>query len=481
MHVRAGFTPIGAVSPRRIFAAAIVPPITGTMIADALHPGGTGVPIAVYLVAVVVAASFGGSWSGLVTAVLSSAGFIFFFTEPRFSFRIDREEQIVTATVFVIVALLVGALFARAVDQGQRAARAERDARLLSFLPTMLLSGEPLQHILDDFARTLLEALGLARCEVVASFDDRELRGLAKGSNESLGSEESFPIVAGGEPLGRITAVGRAGSRSFPPDQAGLLAAAANQAGLAIERTMLDARVRGAQMEAETNELRAALFSSVTHDLKTPLASIKFGVTSLLTDRDVLDRDQQTELLQTVTEETDRLDRLVGNILELAQSRAGALVLERRKVGIDELLDAMLTRMRARSGHVEIRSLIRSDVPDLWVDPVQMDQALTNVLENALAHSPAGGVIDISVARYRSIVEIRIVDRGPGIPAEDRERVFEAFYRSMNAHGKAGSGLGLTIARAIIVTHGGGVRIETAPGGGTTVVISLPTDIGDTS
>lgn len=473
--------PIRTVSPRRILTAAIVPPIAATAIADALHPGGTGVPIAVYLVAVVVAASFGGSWSGLATAVLSSAGFIFFFTEPRFSFRIDRGEQIVTAIVFVIVALLVGALFARAVDQGQRAARAERDARLLSFLPTMLLSGASLQHILDDFARTLLESLSLARCEVVASFDDRELRGLAQASNEAPGAEERFPIVAGGMTLGSITVAGRAGTRSFPPDQAGLLAAAANQAGLAIERTMLDTRVREARMEADANELRAALFSSVTHDLKTPLASIKFGVTSLMTDRDVLDRAEQTELLETVTEETDRLDRLVGNILELARSRAGALVLERRKVGIDELIDAMLTRMRTRSRHVQIRSLVRSDVPDLWVDPVQMDQALTNVLENALAHSPADGVIDISVARYRSTVEIRIIDHGPGIPSEDRELVFDAFYRTPDSKVKAGSGLGLTIARAIVVTHGGGVRIETAPGGGTAVVISLPVDAEQTS
>jgi two-component system, OmpR family, sensor histidine kinase KdpD len=429
----------------------------------------------------VVAASFGGSWSGLITAVLSAAGFIFFFTEPRFSFRIDREEQIVTAVIFVIVALLVGALFARTVDQGQRAARAERDARLLSFLPTMLLSGKPLQHILDDFARALLEALGLIRCEVVAAFDDQELKGLAEDPHDAPGPEEVFPIVAGGASLGRIAAVGRNGMRSFPPEQAGLLTAAAKQAGLAIERTMLDARVRGARMEAETNELRAALFSSVTHDLKTPLASIKFGVTSLLTDRDVLDPEQQTELLQTVTEETDRLDRLVENILELARSRAGALVLERRKVGIDELLDAMLTRMRARSRHVEIRSLIRPDVPDLWIDPVQMDQALTNVLENALAHSPPRGLIDISVARYRSTVEVRIVDHGPGIPPEDRERVFEPFFRGKKAPERAGSGLGLTIAHAIVVTHGGGIRVETAAGGGTAVIISLPIEGGVTS
>jgi two-component system sensor histidine kinase KdpD len=254
-----------------------------------------------------------------------------------------------------------------------------------------------------------------------------------------------------------------------------LMSSAASLAGLALEREALDAAVRSARTETEVAELRAALFSSVTHDLRTPLAVIKAGVTSLRADGDALSPATRDRLLSNTVDEIDRLDRLLGNILDLARARAGAIVLERVKTGVDELLDAVLTRMRLRLGSIELRSLVRPDLPDVWADPVQIDQVLTNVLENAVDQSPPNGRIDISAARVGDAIEIRIADEGPGIPAADRERVFGAFARGEGRDARPGSGLGLAIARAIVTSHGGRIHIEAAPNGGTVVVMSLPT------
>ncbi len=197
-------------------------------------------------------------------------------------------------------------------------------------------------------------------------------------------------------------------------------------------------------------------------------------MTSLL-DPDVShDTAQQHELLTTILEETDRLNRLVGNLMDLSKIRAGAMSPAREPVAIDELVSAVVARMVPRLGSVRVDLAIRSDLPDVLADPVQVDQVLTNLLENAVGHSPPGGEVRISAALYRSTVQIRVADRGPGIRVEDRERVFDAFYRGNAIPGRPGSGLGLAIARAIVMEHGGRIWIEGAPGGGTVVVFELP-------
>ncbi|HYX79385.1 MAG TPA: ATP-binding protein, partial [Actinomycetota bacterium] len=246
------------------------------------------------------------------------------------------------------------------------------------------------------------------------------------------------------------------------------------QVAVAIERERLDARVERARVEAETNQLRAALFSAVTHDLRTPLSSIMASASSLLDEGTPHDPSQRRELLRTVLEETGRLDRLVGNILELAKVRAGALVPAKEPTAIDEVVDAVLHRMGPRLAHVRVRTIFRPDLPEVPVDPVQLDQVLTNVVENAVRFSPSDGEILISVAPWQQAVQVRVADQGPGIPPEDQERVFEAFYRRDGSDGRSGSGLGLAIARAIVLAHGGRIWIEGAPSGGTAVVFELP-------
>jgi two-component system sensor histidine kinase KdpD len=277
-----------------------------------------------------------------------------------------------------------------------------------------------------------------------------------------------------------LTAVRAAAQPELDDDERRLLVEAAKQVAIALERALLDAQIARARVDAETNRARAALFSSVTHDLRTPLASIKAAVTTLLQEgpgepsgaQVVLDDEQRRDLLQTVLEETDRLNRLLGNLLELAKVRAGALVPAKQPTALDEVVESVVHRMADRLSGVRVRTVLR-EVPEIPADPLQLDQVVTNLLDNALRFSPPGGEVMISVAPWHGSVQLRVADQGPGIPVGERERVFEAFYRG-DSEERSGSGLGLAITRAIVLAHGGQIRIEGTPSGGAAVVLELP-------
>jgi two-component system sensor histidine kinase KdpD len=199
-------------------------------------------------------------------------------------------------------------------------------------------------------------------------------------------------------------------------------------------------------------------------------------VTGLLGEDVELTPEQERELSQTILEETDRLDRLVGNILDLARIRSGALAPATEPTPVDEAIEAVLHRLRRDLAPFSVRVLIRPDLPDVMADPLQLDQVLSNIVENAIRFSPADGNIIVSAAPAgSSAVRLRIADDGPGIPPELRERVFEPFHRGDADGSRAGTGLGLAIARAIVSAHGGRIWIEETPTGGTAVILELPT------
>ncbi len=461
-------------SPRlRSVAAAIVAPLAATLVGLSFH-GGDASAASLYLLAIVAAAAIGGLWSGLASALLASLGLNYFFTPPRHTFRVGEAEDVVALVVFLIVAVIVGALLALALDERSRATRREQETRLLSSFATRLQSGERLERVLDDFVGALLDAFGLAHCEIHVRADDLALDARSERPGAGEGPSVVVPLTVGQTSLGTLTAVRRDDLESLSDADRTLLEACAKQIAMAVERTQLDRQVKGARLQAETNQLRAALFSSVTHDLRTPLASIKASVTSLLDQSVSLDEDQRRELLRAVLEETDRLNRLIGNILDLAKVRAGALVPAKELTAIEDVIESVLHRMEPALENVRVRSLVRPDLPEAPMDPVQMDQVLSNLLENAVRFSPPGGEILISAASWHGSVRVRVADQGPGIPLEERERVFDAFHRSGPGGSPSGSGLGLAIARAIVLAHGGHIWIEGAPSGGTAVVFELP-------
>jgi two-component system sensor histidine kinase KdpD len=281
------------------------------------------------------------------------------------------------------------------------------------------------------------------------------------------------PIDSGAVTLGTMHVERISGSEFTVADHS-LLQALAGLLGLAIQRQRLDTEARAARSDAEVSDIRAALFSSVTHDFRTPLASIKAGITGLANADAALGPNERRDLLDTVVEETDRLNRLVDNVLSLARARAGEIVIEKELTPFDDVVETVLARLGAALSPFHLIAQIRDELPAVWVDPVQMDQALTNIIENAVRHSPAGGDITVAVTGWQGGIHVRVADQGPGIPEEERRLVFEPFYRGHTDARRPGSGLGLAIARAVVTAHGGKIWVEGVIGAGTAVVIELP-------
>jgi len=458
----------------------VLAPAIATVVAYPIAPSRPEISIAVFMLAVVIAAVAGGLWSGLIAGILASTIRPLVVVDPQFAFRLDSVEDIATGVVFLSVALVVGLLVGQASEDRARASRREREARFLGTLSSTLHTREVPDRVLDEFAAVLMEPFALSKVEIDATLDGTDMRAVARANGDMAtgGPRTSVPLLAGDAPIGTLVAERPAGGRPFSRDDRLLLEAAARQATAALDRARLDARARNAQLDAETNQLRAAMFSSVTHDLRTPLASIKAGVTSLLDASVHHDTAQERELLTTILEETDRLNRLVGNLLDLARIRAGALTPTRQPGAMDEIVEVVLARMRSRLGDHVVTADLPATLPDVSVDPVQLDQVLTNLLENAGRHAPKGSEIRVSVLWLHGAVQVRVSDEGPGIPFDERDRVFEAFYRGSSSPETAGSGLGLAIAKAVVVAHGGRIWIEDNPDGGCVVAFEIPGEDG---
>jgi len=464
----------GGGSRARAIAISVAAPAAALALALLTQPQRELGALSLFLLAVVGASVAGGVWAGVGSSVLGFLALNFFFTEPLHTFHVRNRDDVVALVVFLVVALLVGWVVARAVGERDRASRREREARLLHYFATKALSGEPLDRVMDDLAAALVDALRLATCRIEAAAGGRSFGAVRGQPSATPASPVRISIAGGTTTFGTLAAARPRGAEGLSPEDERLLEAAARQIAVLLERTELDAQVADARLDAERSQTRAALFSSVTHDLRTPLASIKAAVTSLLQEDVELDTAQRLELLRTVREETDRLNRLIGNIVDLARVRAGALVPAKEPTALDEVVEAVLHRMGAGTSGVTVRTNLR-DVPDVPVDPVQIDQLLSNLIENAVRFSPPGGEIVVSVAPWRANVQVRVTDHGPGIAPRDRQRVFEPFATGGSMpDARTGSGLGLAIARAIVLAHGGRIWIEGTPGGGTAVVFELP-------
>ncbi|MBI3648138.1 MAG: DUF4118 domain-containing protein [Actinobacteria bacterium] len=458
--------------------AALLLPLLATAIGTGLNLGPFGPP-SLYLLAVVATAAIGGMWSGVAAAAVSFVGLNYFFTPPVHTLRVGKPQDLVALLVFLGVATIVGALLARALEERARVERREEALRLVNRFSTRLLSTELSGQVVHDVASTLVTLIDLETCTV----DVPEVPALSASSSAAFPRPPAVggprppsivvPIVAGNVQLGTLRAERRPGERLFSEADERLLQALAGQLGLAIERRRFDTEARQARTGAEISEIRAALFSSVTHDLRTPLASIKAGITGLMDQHVGYNEEERNELLSTVLEETDRLNRLLDNILNLARARAGDVAIEKELTPFEDVVETVLARLRGILAPFKVRAMIRERLPAVWVDSVKMDQALTNIIENAARHSPPGGEILVAASPWHEGIQVRVADRGPGIPEDEREAVFEPFYRGRRSVG-TGSGLGLAIARAVVQAHDGHIRVEGVPGGGTAVVIELP-------
>jgi two-component system sensor histidine kinase KdpD len=455
----------------RIAVPALVLPAIVTAIAALPFRVSSTTAAMAFVLAVTAAVLIGGFPSGLSASIVSFLALNFFFTPPVDTFSVRKTEDLVALVVFLLVSAVVGALVSRATAQRHRAQRREREARLLQHLGTRLISAESPKSVLESFGRALVDLTGVERYEVRMDPDGRIEAEVGRQAAPDMAVEE-FPIVVGADRAGVIRTFSPSAGSQLAEGERHLVRTFTAQLALALEGTRLATLAREAQVDAERSQLQAALLQSVTHDFRTPLASITASVTGMLDAEARLSRADRTELLETIRQEAERLDRLVRNLLDLSRLRAGALTPSKRPTAIEEVVEGVLGRLEpVLRGHA-LNVVLRDDLPEVPIDVVQVDQALTNILENAAKYSPAGSQISVSVARWEDTVQVRIADQGTGIEPGLRGRVFEPFLRGDGA--VSGSGLGLAIAHAVIVAHGGRIWIEDAPGRGTAVVFRLP-------
>ena len=258
------------------------------------------------------------------------------------------------------------------------------------------------------------------------------------------------------------------------PEQLHQLETFASQTALAIERARLAEDAERAQVRAETERLRNSLLSSVSHDLRTPLASITGAASTLLENEAGLDAGTRRDLLETLHEEADRLNRLVQNLLEMTRLESGALQLHTDWHPVEEVVGAALGRFAKALARRAVTTRVPSELPLVPMDDVLIEQVLINLIDNALKYTPADSPIEVMAEDADGAVLIEVADRGPGLPPGEERRIFEKFHRGDAAPTVRGAGLGLAICRGIVQAHGGRIWAENRPGGGVTIRFTLP-------
>jgi two-component system sensor histidine kinase KdpD len=257
------------------------------------------------------------------------------------------------------------------------------------------------------------------------------------------------------------------------PEQLHLLETFANQAALAVERAQLAEEAQQAQVRAEAERLRNALLSSVSHDLRTPLATIMGSASSLLEDGTHFQRGTWQDLLQSIVDEAERLNRLVSNLLDMTRLEAGTLAVKKDWLPLEEVVGTALARMEKRLGDRPVAIRIPADLPLVQIDGVLIEQVLINLLDNGIKYTPVRSGIDISASVSDGAVRVEVADRGPGFAPGEEGRIFDKFYRGQTADSR-GVGLGLAICRAIVEAHGGRIWAENRPGGGAMFRFTVP-------
>ena len=442
--------------------AAVVAVATATALAWAMFARfERSTAIMAYLLAIVAVGARYGRLASIVTSVLGVAAFDFFFVPPYYTFAVADAQALSTFAVMLVVGLVLGGLTARIRRQAQAAADRERHTAALAAMSR-------------ELAQTSAAAdLGAVAARHVGQFFDADARVIAADPRGAVADDEyaalRVPLRHRDATLG-VLLVRPRGRRRLTDDRARReLEAFADQAALALERARLADEAEAARMGAETERLRSTLLTSVSHDLRTPLAAITGAATTMLQAGARLDERTRRDLLESIREETERLNRLVQNLLEMTRLESGALTLRREWHPIEEVIGAALGRF----GDRPVRLTIPRDLPLVPIDDVLIEQVVINLVDNAVKYTPTASPIRILATAHEDTVTVEVADHGPGLPKGDEERVFEKFYRGADAT-RQGTGLGLAICRGIVHAHGGRIWAQNLPEGGVAILFTLP-------
>ena len=455
----------------------------------------------VMLVAVLYSATTYGLSAALVSASLAALVYNFFLSDPAFRLGVSGADDVVPLGIFVAVALVVNNLAGRLRNLAEASRRRERHTNALFQLGRDVAAAADTQSVLRAIEAQARETMG-ARAVILLPDDEHQLV-VAHPSDASMGEAD---WRAAGEAMRHADRAGRGSGvagearrlylllrtsrarvgvlglehedeQAFADPQFLRLASAfADLAAIGLERIRLSEEIAAARLTAESETLRSALLSSISHDFRTPLASIMGSASSLIHYGSQFSEEAKNDLLETISEEAERLNRFIGNILDMTRLESGALVPKRQWIDVEDLVSTTIDNMRRRLARHEIRMEIEPLLPLLHVDIVLLEQVLNNLLDNAIKYSRLGDAIVIRALRNGDAVRIEVADQGVGIAGADLKRIFDKFVRARARDRRiAGTGLGLAICKGIVEAHGG--WIEAASGGegqGSAFRINLP-------
>ncbi|MGE5666798.1 MAG: ATP-binding protein, partial [Betaproteobacteria bacterium] len=476
---RAG--PSGALSSRRRLAGLVLAGV-GLPLLTLLLIGVRGAlslpsDILLVLVAVVGVALVGGLDPALLAAAVGFLLLNYYFTPPLHHWTIAHAENVLALGTYIVIAVAVSTVVDLAARRTREAAHARAEAEALSTLAGNVLRGE---HALDVLLARLRLTFGLASVTLL-----EKQRPDASLTPDRRRDPRSWRLVAsvGGEPCrtpdegdtdipisDELALVVR--GRTLPAADRRVLDAFGAQAAVALRQQRLSEQAEQAGPLAEADRLRRALLSAVSHELRTPLASAKAAIDSLCTPEITWTTSERDELLATAGESLERLDRLVANLLDMSRLQADALGIAAQPVAIEDVVPRTLDELGPPGRGVDIQ--IPDGLPEIVVDPALLERVLVNLLGNALRYSPPGQHVLVSASVLGDRLELRIIDRGPGIPEADHARVFLPFQRLGDQDNGTGVGLGLALARGLAEAMGGSLVPDDTPGGGLTMILSLP-------
>jgi two-component system sensor histidine kinase KdpD len=455
--------------------------------------------VMLYLASTVIAAIFLGRGPSFLVTILGVLAFDFFLVPPYMTLAVSDTQYLLTFIGLFIVSLVVSTLTARTREQAEAAIQRESQTSALYNLGRDLTSATNLLQVTEIIIANIGQVFG----REVAIFlpENGQLRSFAStpgyhpDANElavaiwafdhdqpaGLGTDTLPAASLRCQPLqtanGRIGVLGihpKEPGKLFTSEQRQTFNAFVNQAALAVERASLAEKARQTELLQATEKLQTALLNSISHDLRTPLVSITGALTSLREASLTLDQEDRDSLLQTACEESERLNRLVGNLLNMTRLEAGAIQLRSEPCDIQDAIGAALEQVSERLLTRPVKVNLSPDLPLIPLDFALFGQVLVNLLDNAVKYSPADSLIEINVSQTTDSIQIEVCDQGIGIPPEDLGRVFDKFYRVQRPESVSGTGLGLAICKGIVEALGGSIRANNRPAGGTVVTVTMP-------
>ncbi|MFD8021114.1 DUF4118 domain-containing protein [Streptomyces lavendulae] len=416
-----------------------------------------------FLALTVAAALVGGLWPALASAAFGSLLLNYYFAPPVHRFTVSDPRNIMAIAVFFGVAVSVASVVDLAARRTHQAARLRAESEILSFLAGSVLRGET---ALDALLERVRETFAMESVALLERAGDVEpwTRAGSVGPSPAARPEDADVDM----PIGDHMALALSG-RVLPAEDRRVLGAFAAQAAVVLDRQRLVGEAEEARRLAEGNRIRTALLAAVSHDLRTPLASIKASVSSLRSDDVEWSEEDRAELLEGIEDGADRLDHLVGNLLDMSRLQTGTVTPLIREIDLDEVVPMALGGVPEDSVLLDVPE----SLPMVAVDPGLLERSVANVVENAVKYSPRGQPVLVAASFLGDRVEVRVVDRGPGVPDAAKDRIFAPFQRYGDAPRGAGVGLGLAVARGFAEAMDGTLTAEDTPGGGLTMVLTL--------